>query len=61
MMLFNGHDKYKPELNEPFYVLMPAKSWYVLCYKCVRSFRTLTIQICLYAVFIDFMCVFLYK
>ena len=60
---YNSHGKYKPELNEYFHM-----------YRCQLNFAIFVpqvhlvflgnisiIQIYLYAVFIDFMCIFIYN
>ena len=54
MKFYNSHDKCRPELNEYFYTYQLQLNFAMFC-------ATLTIQICFYAVFIDFMRIFMYE
>ena len=58
---YNSRGKYKPELNEYFYMyrcqLLPC---FVSQVRLVFLGNISVIQIYLYAVFIDFMCIFMY-
>lgn len=61
---YNSHGKYNPVLGKYFYVYkyqLSLPCFVLFALRLVFLSNTLTIQICLYAVFINFMCIFMYK
>ena len=59
---YNGHDKYKPELNEYFHMYQCQLNFVMFCATSALGIfaNTSIISNCLYTLFIDFMCIFMY-
>ena len=57
----NSHGKYKPELNEHFHMYRFQLNFAMFAATSALVFlgNTSTIEICLYRMFIDFMCIFM--
>ena len=62
-IFFNSHGKYKPELNGYFHMYRCQLNFAIFCVTSALSFSChhLNIQTCLYALFIDFMCILVYE
>ena len=57
----NSHGQYKPELNEYFYMYQCQLNFAMFCVTCFLFLgNILIIRTYLYALFIDFMCIFMY-
>ena len=62
MKFCDSHGKYKPELNEYFHMYQCDLNFAIFVVQVHLVFlgNTSTIQTCLYAEFIDCMCIFMY-
>ena len=56
---YKSHGKYRPELNEYFHMYRCQLNFTTFCSTSALG-NTLIIQTYFYAVFIDFMCIFMY-
>ena len=60
---YNSHDKDKPELNQYFHKYQCQLNFAMFCATSALGVfygNTSTIQTCLYVLFMDFMCIFVY-